>query len=86
MRIITTFIAFVLLSYGNAQTALEVGNTSDLKKALDRSNKAIEEVKSLKTELRNAQSKNAALSSALEGMQAKVASEITRSQELQAQN
>ena len=86
MRIITTFIAFVLLSYGNAQTALEVGNTSDLKKALDRSNKAIEEVKSLKTELRNAQSKNAALSSALEDMQAKVASEITRSQELQAQN
>ena len=79
-------MAFVLLSYGNAQTALEVVNTSDSKKALDRSNKAIEEVKSLKTELRNAQSKNAAMSSALKGMQAKVASEITRSQELQAQN
>jgi len=86
MRIITTFIAFVLLSYGNAQTALEVGNTSDLKKALDRSSKAIEEVKSLRSELREANKKNATLSSALEGMQAKVSSEITRSQELQAQN
>ena len=86
MRIITTFIAFVLLSYGNAQTALEVGNTSDLKKALDRSSKAIEEVKSLRSELREANKKNANLSSALEGMQAKVSIEITRSQELQAQN
>ena len=86
MRIITTFIAFVLLSYGNAQTALEVGNTSDLKKALDRSSKAIEEVKSLRSELREVNNKNAALSTALEGMQAKVSSEITRSQELQAQN
>ena len=62
MRIITTFIAFVLLSYGNAQTALEVGNTSDLKKALDRSSKAIEEVKSLRSELREANKKNANLS------------------------
>ena len=86
MRIITTFIAFVLLSYGNAQTALEVGNTADLKKALDRSSKAIEEVKSLRSELREANKKNANLSSALEGMQAKVSIEITRSQELQAQN
>lgn len=86
MRIITTLIAFVLLSYGNAQTASEVGGSSDLKKALDRSSKAIEEVKSLRSELREANKKNAILSSALEGMQAKVSSEITRSQELQAQN
>jgi predicted RNase H-like nuclease (RuvC/YqgF family) len=86
MRIITTLIAFVLLPYGNAQTASEVGGSSDLKKALDRSGKAIEEVKSLRSELREANKKNAQLSSALEGMQAKVSSEITRSQELQAQN
>lgn len=86
MRIITTFIAFALLSFSNAQTAMEVGNTPDLKRALDRSNKAIEEVQLLRYELEAAKQSNAALSLALENVQANVSAEIARSQEVQAQN
>jgi predicted RNase H-like nuclease (RuvC/YqgF family) len=86
MRIITTFIAFVLLSYGNAQTALEVGNTSDLKKALDRSNKAIEEVNSLRSELREVQNKYMVLAASIDSIESKAAAEIDKSQKLQAQN
>ncbi len=86
MRIITTFIAFVLLSYGNAQTALEVGNTSDLKKALDRSSKAIEEVNALKSELREVQNMNVGLTANIQSIESKAAAEIAKSQELQAQN
>jgi len=86
MRILTTLISLFLWSTSVAQTSSEAGNSSDLKRALDRSNKAIEDVKSLRAQLAVAQSKNIELSAALEGMQAKVSAEITRSQELQAQN
>jgi predicted RNase H-like nuclease (RuvC/YqgF family) len=57
-----------------------------MKRVSDRASRASEEVSSLRREVSALRSKNNELQSQLSGMQEKVSSEITRSQELQAQN
>jgi Skp family chaperone for outer membrane proteins len=86
MRILTTLISFFLWSSIIAQNSVETNSSVDAKRALDKSNKAIEDVKALKAEVVKLRSENARMSQTLEGMQTKLSSEITRSQELQAQN
>ena len=86
MRILTTLISFFLWSSIIAQNSVETNSSVDAKRALEKSNKAIEDVKALKAEVVKLRSENARMSQTLEGMQTKLSSEITRSQELQAQN
>lgn len=86
MRFFTIITTFLLFATSFGQNSIEGSSNADTKRAIDRANKAMEEVKSLRAELQRMQSKNAELASTLSGMETKVSSEITRSQELQAQN
>ena len=86
MRIITTAIIMFSSILSFAQTGVESGNSAELKRVSDRANRASEEVRSLRNEVSALRAKNSELQGQLSGMQEKVSAEITRSQELQAQN
>ncbi|MFN5546730.1 MAG: hypothetical protein ACK4XI_07325 [Bacteroidota bacterium] len=86
MRIITTAIIMFSSVLSFAQTGMESGNSAELKRVSDRANRASEEVRTLRNEVSVLRAKNNDLQSQLSGMQEKVSAEITRSQELQAQN
>ena len=86
MRIITTAIIMFSSVLSYAQTGMESGNSAELKRVSDRANRASEEVRTLRNEVSALRAKNNDLQSQLSGMQEKVSAEITRSQELQAQN
>ncbi|NBX65361.1 MAG: hypothetical protein EBT66_10520 [Bacteroidetes bacterium] len=86
MRIITTAIIMFSSVLSFAQTGTESGNGAELKRVSDRANRASEEVRALRNEVSALRAKNNDLQSQLSGMQEKVSAEITRSQELQAQN
>lgn len=86
MRIITTAIIMFSSVLSFAQTGTENGNGAELKRVSDRANRASEEVRALRNEVSALRRKNNDLQSQLSGMQKKVSAEITRSQELQAQN
>lgn len=86
MRIIFTAIVMLSSAFAFAQTGAEVNNGAELKRVLDRANKTSEEVRTLKNEVSLLRVKNSDLQSQLGGMQERVATEVTRSQELQAQN
>jgi predicted RNase H-like nuclease (RuvC/YqgF family) len=86
MRIITTAIIMFSSVLAFAQTGTESGNGAELKRVSDRANRASEEVRALRNEVSALRAKNNDLQSQLSGMQEKVSAEITRSQELQAQN
>jgi predicted RNase H-like nuclease (RuvC/YqgF family) len=86
MRIITTAIIMFSSVLSFAQTGMESGNGAELKRVSDRANRASEEVRALRNEVSALRAKNNDLQSQLSGMQEKVSAEITRSQELQAQN
>jgi predicted RNase H-like nuclease (RuvC/YqgF family) len=86
MRIITTAIIMFSSVLSFAQTEMESGNSAELKRVSDRANRASEEVRTLRNEVSALRAKNNDLQSQLSGMQKKVSAEITRSQELQAQN
>ncbi len=86
MRIITTAIIMFSSVLSFAQTGVESGNSAELKRVSDRANRASEEVRSLRNEVSALRAKNSELQGQLSGMQEKVSAEITRSQELQAQN
>jgi predicted RNase H-like nuclease (RuvC/YqgF family) len=86
MRIITTAIILFSSVLSFAQTGMESGNSAELKRVSDRANRASEEVRTLRNEVSALRAKNNDLQSQLSGMQEKVSAEITRSQELQAQN
>ena len=86
MRIITTAIIMFSSVLSFAQTGMESGNSAELKRVSDRANRASEEVRTLRNEVSVLRAKNNDLQSQLSGMQEKVSEEITRSQELQAQN
>jgi predicted RNase H-like nuclease (RuvC/YqgF family) len=86
MRIITTAIIMFSSVLSFAQTGMESGNSAELKRVSDRANRASEEVRTLRNEVSALRAKNNDLQSQLSGMQEKVSAEITRSQELQAQN
>ena len=86
MRIITTAIVILCSTLSFAQTGSESGNGAELKRVSDRANRASEEVRSLRNEVSALRAKNSELQGQLSGMQEKVSAEITRSQELQAQN
>jgi len=86
MRIITTAIIMFSSVLSFAQTGMESGNSAELKRVSDRANRASEEVRTLRSEVSALRAKNNKLQSQLTGMQEKVSTEITRSQELQEQN
>jgi predicted RNase H-like nuclease (RuvC/YqgF family) len=86
MKIITTAIVMFSSILSFAQTGMESGNSAELKRVSDRANRASEEVRTLRNEVSALRAKNNELQSQLTGMQEKVSAEITRSQELQAQN
>lgn len=86
MKIITTAIVMFSSVLSFAQTGMESGNSAELKRVSDRANRASEEVRTLRNEVSALRAKNNDLQSQLSGMQEKVSAEITRSQELQAQN
>lgn len=86
MRIITTAIIMFSSVLSFAQTGMESGNSAELKRVSDRANRASEEVRTLRNEVSALRAKNNDLQSQLSGMQEKVSAEITRSQDLQAQN
>jgi predicted RNase H-like nuclease (RuvC/YqgF family) len=86
MKIITTAIVMFSSILSFAQTGMESGNSAELKRVSDRANRASEEVRTLRNEVSALRAKNNELQSQLTGMQEKVSTEITRSQELQAQN
>ena len=86
MKIITTAIVMFSSVLSFAQTGMESGNSAELKRMSDRANRASEEVRTLRNEVSALRAKNNKLQSQLTGMQEKVSTEITRSQELQAQN
>ena len=86
MKIITTAIVMFSSVLSFAQTGMESGNSAELKRVSDRANRASEEVRTLRNEVSALRAKNNELQSQLTGMQEKVSTEITRSQELQAQN
>jgi predicted RNase H-like nuclease (RuvC/YqgF family) len=86
MKIITTAIVMFSSVLSFAQTGMESGNSAELKRVSDRANRASEEVRTLRNEVSALRAKNNKLQSQLTGMQEKVSTEITRSQELQAQN
>jgi predicted RNase H-like nuclease (RuvC/YqgF family) len=86
MKIITTAIVMFSSVLSFAQTGMESGNSAELKRVSDRANRASEEVRTLRNEVSALRAKNNELQSQLTGMQEKVSAEITRSQELQAQN
>ena len=86
MRIITTAIIMFSSVVSFAQTGVDGLSGAEMKRVSDRANRASEEVSSLRREVSALRSKNNELQSQLSGMQEKVSAEITRSQELQAQN
>ena len=86
MRIITTAIIMFSSVLSFAQTGMESGNSAELKRVSDRANRASEEVRTLRNEVSALRAKNNDLQSQLNDMQETVSAEITRSQELQAQN
>ena len=86
MKIITTAIVMFSSVLSFAQTGMESGNNAEIKRVSDRANRASEEVRTLRKEVSAVRAKNNKLQSQLTGMQDKVSTEITRSQELQAQN
>jgi predicted RNase H-like nuclease (RuvC/YqgF family) len=86
MRIITTAIIMFSSAMSFAQTDAESASSAELKRVSDRASKASEEVRALRNEVSALRSKNSELQSQLSGMQERVSAEITRSQELQAQN
>lgn len=86
MRIITTAIIMFSSVLSFAQTGTENGNGAELKRVSDRANRASEEVNTLRNEVAALRMKNSDLQTQLIDMQETVSAEITRSQELQAQN
>ena len=86
MRIITTAIIMFSSVLSFAQTGMESGNSAELKRVSDRANRASEEVNTLRNEVAALRMKNSDLQTQLNDMQETVSAEITRSQELQAQN
>ncbi len=86
MRIITTAIIMFSSVVSFAQSGVDGVSGAEMKRVSDRASRASEEVSSLRREVSALRSKNNELQSQLTGMQEKVSSEITRSQELQAQN
>jgi len=86
MRIITTAIIMFSSVVSFAQTGVDGVSGAEMKRVSDRASRASEEVSSLRREVSALRSKNNELQSQLTGMQEKVSAEITRSQELQAQN
>jgi len=86
MRIITTAIIMFSSVVSFAQSGVDGVSGAEMKRVYDRASRASEEVSSLRREVSALRSKNNELQSQLSGMQEKVSSEITRSQELQAQN
>jgi predicted RNase H-like nuclease (RuvC/YqgF family) len=86
MRIITTAIIMFSSVVSFAQSGVDGVSGAEMKRVSDRASRASEEVSSLRREVSALRSKNNELQSQLSGMQEKVSAEITRSQELQAQN
>ena len=86
MRIITTAIIMFSSVLSFAQTGMESGNSAELKRVSDRANRASEEVNTLRNEVAALRMKNSDLQTQMNDMQETVSAEITRSQELQAQN
>jgi predicted RNase H-like nuclease (RuvC/YqgF family) len=86
MRIITTAIIMFSSVVSFAQSGVDGVSGAEMKRVSDRASRASEEVSSLRREVSALRSKNNELQSQLTGMQEKVSAEITRSQELQAQN
>ncbi len=86
MRIITTAIIMFSSVVSFAQSGVDVVSGAEMKRVSDRASRASEEVSSLRREVSALRSKNNELQSQLTDMQEKVSAEITRSQELQAQN
>lgn len=86
MRIITTAIIMFSSVVSFAQSGVDGVSGAEMKRVSDRASRASEEVSSLRREVSALRSKNNELQSQLTDMQEKVSAEITRSQELQAQN
>jgi predicted RNase H-like nuclease (RuvC/YqgF family) len=86
MKIITTAIVMFSSVLSFAQTGMESGNSAELKRVSDRAIRASEEVNTLRNEVSALRMKNNDLQLQLNAVEENVSAEITRSQELQAQN
>ncbi len=86
MKIIITAIVMFSSVLSFAQSGMESGNNAEIKRVSDRANRASEEVNTLRNEVSALRIKNNQLRVDLDNVKLEVSAEITRSQELQAQN